>query len=150
MHSLTKKIFLPISLDQAWEFFSDLANLGKITPPDMHFRILPGTSSEGMYPGMIIRYRVSPLWGIPMSWATEITQVVPKKYFIDTQIAGPYRIWHHQHWFREVKGGVEMTDILHYSIPLGPLGRLLNTLLIGKRVRHIFDYREKILEKLFG
>lgn len=149
MHSLRTIQKLPVTLDEAWDFFSSPANLKKITPPHMGFKIL-SEKNDKMYPGMIISYIVKPFPNIPVKWVTEITHVEEKKYFIDTQIHGPYSIWHHQHHFKEIEGGVEMRDILHYRIPLGIMGRLVNKVLVGKKVKQIFDYRYKVLEERFG
>ncbi len=142
---------LPISLEQAWDFFSSPLNLAKITPDHMGF-IITSDFKEGqkMYPGMIITYKVSPLLGIKLNWMTEITHVQDGKYFVDEQRFGPYALWHHQHHFEEIKGGVHMTDIINYAIPYGFIGRIANTILVEKEVRGIFDYREKKVEDLFG
>lgn len=142
---------LPISLEQAWDFFSSPLNLAKITPDHMGF-IITSDFKEGqkMYPGMIITYKVSPLLGIKLNWMTEITHVQDGKYFVDEQRFGPYALWHHQHHFEEIKGGVHMTDIINYAIPYGFIGRIANTILVEKEVRGIFDYREKKVEELFG
>ncbi|MEY3677897.1 MAG: hypothetical protein RI924_38 [Bacteroidota bacterium] len=142
---------LPISLEQAWDFFSSPINLAKITPDHMGF-IITSDFKQGqkMYPGMIITYKVSPLLGIKLNWMTEITHVQEGKYFVDEQRFGPYALWHHQHHFEEIKGGVHMTDIINYAIPYGFIGRIANTILVEKEVRGIFDYREKKVEELFG
>ncbi len=142
---------LPISLEQAWDFFSSPLNLAKITPDHMGF-IITSDFKEGqkMYPGMIITYKVSPLLGIKLNWMTEITHVQDGKYFVDEQRFGPYALWHHQHHFEEIEGGVHMTDIINYAIPYGFIGRIANTILVEKEVRGIFDYREKKVEELFG
>jgi ligand-binding SRPBCC domain-containing protein len=143
--------YLPIPLAEAWNFFSSPLNLPKITPPQMKF-VVTSDYDEGtmMYPGMIITYKLTPLFGIKMSWVTEITHVKENEYFVDEQRAGPYALWHHQHHFKEVKGGVLMNDILNYAIPYGIIGRLANRLLVEKQVRQIFDYRSKEIDKLFG
>jgi ligand-binding SRPBCC domain-containing protein len=99
---------------------------------------------------MIITYKVSPLFGIKPNWMTEITHVDDHKYFVDEQRFGPYALWHHQHHFKEIPGGVQMTDILHYAVPFGIVGRLANNILVGKEVRKIFNYRIKAVENLFG
>jgi len=96
---------------------------------------------------MLITYMVPPLLGIKMRWCTEISQVVENEYFIDEQRFGPYKMWHHQHHFKEVEGGVEMTDIVHYGIPLGILGQLANRLFVKKQLKEIFDYRKIAVEK---
>lgn len=141
---------IPVTLDQAWAFFSDPANLKTITPADMGFDIISAHHGEKMYPGQLIEYRVSPLAGLKLYWMTEITHVQNRAYFIDEQRFGPYALWHHQHHFREIPGGVEMTDIVHYKNPLGILGRLANRLFVRKKLRSIFDFRYRKVEELFG
>lgn len=108
------------------------------------------TTDTKVYAGMIITYKISPLLGIKMDWMTEITHVAEKDYFVDEQRFGPYALWHHQHHFKEVEGGVLMNDILHYAIPYGPIGRLSNSIFVGNKVKQIFDFREKAIEGLFG
>src|SRR6185295_20044887 len=102
-----------------------------------------------MYPGQIIEYKVKPVLGIPLYWMTEITHVEDKKHFIDEQRYGPYSLWHHQHHFKEIEGGVEMTDIVHYKLPLWFLGDIANTMLIKNQLKKIFDYRYKKITELF-
>jgi ligand-binding SRPBCC domain-containing protein len=142
---------LPIPLVEAWDFFSSPLNLAKITPPQMKFKVTSTHLADTkIYPGMIITYKVSPVLGIKMNWMTEITQVKEGEYFVDEQRIGPYALWHHEHHFKAIKGGVLMTDMLHYAIPYGIIGRLGNTLLVDKEVRKIFTYREKAVNDLFG
>ena len=83
-------------------------------------------------------------------WMTEITQVKDKEYFIDEQRFGPYKLWHHQHHFKEIPGGVEMTDIVHYKNPMWLLGNIANSLFVKNKLKGIFDYRYKKVEELFG
>ena len=149
LHSHTYEQFLPISLDEAWDFFSKPGNLNEITPEDMQFEILTKDIPR-MYQGQIIQYNVTPLPFVKMGWVTEITHVEDRKMFVDEQRFGPYAFWHHQHQFEEVSGGVKMIDILHYRVPLGIVGKLVNWLLINKKVKGIFDYRFKVLENKFG
>lgn len=149
VYTLNKKQFLPITLNQAWDFFSSPVNLKKITPEYMGFKITSDLGDGKMYPGQIISYVVTPVLGIPMSWTTEITHVLDKKYFVDEQRFGPYSFWHHQHWFREVEGGIEMTDIVNYSLPLGFLGRIANSLFVKNKLQEIFDFRESVVNKYF-
>lgn len=142
---------LPIPLAEAWDFFSSPLNLAKITPKEMRFEVTsPYDANTKMYPGMIITYHVTPLLGIKLDWMTEITHVKDQEYFVDEQRFGPYALWHHQHHFEAIKGGVKMTDILNYAIPYGILGTLSNKLLVGKEVQKIFTYREKAINDLFG
>jgi ligand-binding SRPBCC domain-containing protein len=141
---------IPVSLEEAWDFFSNPANLQAITPKEMGFRVISKHHGNQMYAGQIIEYKVSPVLGIPLYWMTEITQVADKKYFIDEQRFGPYVLWHHQHHFMKHAGGVEMTDIIHYKLPFWFLGDIAHGLFVKKQLRRIFDYRFKKVEEMFG
>jgi ligand-binding SRPBCC domain-containing protein len=105
---------------------------------------------EQMYEGLMISYTVRPLFGLPMNWITEITHVKDKLYFVDEQRKGPYKIWHHEHHFKEVEGGVEMTDIVSYEIPFGILGKLAHPLIVQKKLEEIFAHRFKVVDEIFG
>lgn len=148
LHTLKRTVVLPITLDEAWDFFTSPMNLKVITPDYMGFIITSEGAEEKIYPGKIISYIVKPVLKIPMEWVTEITQVRDKEYFIDEQRKGPYSMWHHQHFFKEVEGGVEMTDLVHYIVPLGVLGDLANILFVRKQLDGIFNYRTKVLDEL--
>jgi len=148
--SLKKVQHLPISLSKAWEFFSSPANLAVITPTELDFQIISSHHGDKMYAGQIIEYTVKPFLGMPLYWMTEITHVEDQKYFIDNQRYGPYSMWHHQHHFKETEGGVEMTDIIHYKLPLGFLGDIANSLFVKNQLDKIFDYRFKKTEEMFG
>lgn len=150
-YHLTYKQCLPISLAEAWDFFSSPFNLVEITPDDMAFKVTSAfDKNEKMYPGMIITYKVSPLFGINLNWMTEITQVLEQKYFIDEQRFGPFKFWHHQHHFKAIEGGVEMTDILTYGLPLGVLGNIAHAIMVGNKIKAIFTFREKKTNEMFG
>lgn len=150
IYNLKRNQFLPISMSEAWEFFSSPKNLSKITPEHMQFQILYISGGDKAYAGQIIRYNVSVLPGIKVHWVTEITQVKEPFHFIDEQLFGPYALWHHQHHFREVAGGVEMTDEVNYAIPFGLLGRLAHLIFVGGEVNRIFNHRFKVLEEYFS
>ena len=141
---------IPVSLQEAWDFFSNPANLAAITPGDMGFTVISKHQGPVMYPGQVIEYKVKPFAGISVYWMTEITHVEDKKYFVDEQRSGPYRFWHHQHHFRAIPGGVEMTDIVHYKNPFGFIGRLVNRLFVAQKIKSIFDYRVRAVELRFG
>ena len=145
MRYLEYKQFLSLTMEEAWRFFSHPANLGRITPPAMNFNIRSGMPGK-IYPGLIIIYRVSPVFGIPVQWVTEITHVNEPFCFVDEQRSGPYAIWHHEHHFEEVPGGVMMTDKLFYKVPYGFLGRLADRLFVHKKVEGIFEYRSAVLK----
>ncbi|MFA9388424.1 MAG: hypothetical protein ACERKD_01365 [Prolixibacteraceae bacterium] len=138
------------SMDEVWNFISSPANLKEITPDHMGFDITSGELPQKMYAGMMITYKVSPLFGLKMNWVTEITQVKEKDYFIDEQRVGPYKLWHHQHFIEAIKGGVLMKDIVTYSPPFGFLGSIANTIIIRKKLTEIFDYRNQALNRIFG
>jgi ligand-binding SRPBCC domain-containing protein len=147
LHVLQTTQKLPISPAQAWDFFSNAGNLAKITPPSLGFEVT-SELPERMYAGMIIAYRVRPLLGVPVRWVTEITHVDEPHRFVDEQRFGPYRFWHHQHLFRPIPGGVEMSDIVHYALPPG--GGIARGWLVAPRLKEIFDYRREVLERTYG
>ena len=138
-------------MDGAWDFFSSPLNLAKVTPKEMAFVVTSAYNKDAkMYPGMIITYKISPLLGIKMNWMTEITHVKEGEYFVDEQRFGPYALWHHQHHFKAIEGGVLMTDILNYAMPYGIIGRMANAVFVSKKIEKIFEYRRKAVVELFG
>lgn len=149
IYTLKAKQTIPISLDQAWDFFSSPKNLKIITPPYMGFDITCETS-EKMYAGQIITYTVRPLFNIPITWVTEITHVKDKEFFVDEQRFGPYAFWHHKHFFKAVENGVEMIDKVDYALPLGILGQIVHPIIVKNKLKEIFDFRYQKIEALFG
>ncbi len=141
---------LNTSLEVAWTFFSHAENLEKITPSYMRYLVTSPPTGKPVYAGQIITYVIHPVLGIPLRWMTEITHVVEGKYFVDEQRQGPYGLWHHQHHFEPVPGGVRMTDIVHYSMPLGILGNIAHALFVQRQLRDIFAFRKEAIERLFG
>ncbi|MEO4005685.1 MULTISPECIES: SRPBCC family protein [unclassified Flavobacterium] len=149
LYTLHTRQKLPVSLDEAWAFFSDPSNLNTITPEDMKFQTLSGDDRK-MFAGQIIHYKISPFRGIQLQWVTEITHVEPNAFFVDEQRFGPYKFWHHKHFFKEIDGGIEMEDLIHYQVPFGFIGNLFHPLLVRPKLKAIFDYRKNKLEQLFG
>jgi ligand-binding SRPBCC domain-containing protein len=149
---MIKKIYreqiLPISLQEAWDFFATPKNLNEVTPKELDFKILTELP-ERMYEGLIIQYKIKPMLQVSVNWCTEITHIKEGKYFVDEQRQGPYKMWHHEHHFEEHAQGVLMKDILHYDIGLGPIGSIAGILFVHKKVREIFEYRYLALEKYF-
>jgi ligand-binding SRPBCC domain-containing protein len=137
------------TLDECWAFFSSPGNLQKITPKSMGFEITD-FDNQSMYAGQIIQYKISPLLGLKLNWVTEITKVKDKAYFIDEQRFGPYSFWHHKHFFEATTNGVKMTDVVHYALPLGFLGQIINALLVKNKLKEIFDYRCQKVNELFN
>jgi len=141
---------IPAPPEEVWNYFSNPNNLSHITPPEMRFTVTSPPYTGQVYPGQIITYIVSPVLGIPLEWMTEITHVEYLNYFVDEQRVGPYHIWHHEHHFQIIPGGVKMTDIVHYRLPFGLLGRLAHWLFVKKQLDNLFIYRHRAVEKIFG
>lgn len=133
---------VPTALEETFDFFSRPENLARITPPWLGFRMV--SSDVEMREGLRIEYRVSPL-GFPQKWVSEITAYDPPHRFVDEQREGPYARWHHEHRFRRVEGGTEVTDTVTYALPFGPLGRLAHQVLVRRQLESIFEYRQKVL-----
>ena len=128
--------------------FSSPFNLPSLTPAWLNLRIV-GDIPDHMFSGMVIPYRVTPAFGLSVTWITEITHMDVPHYFVDEQRFGPYRFWQHLHRFQPRQGGLEMMDTVHYGLKHGPLGRLLHTLLIRRRLEEIFDFRFVKLQSIF-
>ena len=144
------KQFIPRPLEEVWDFFSRPENLNAITPANMSFEILTDLKDVTMYQGMLIQYKVSPFLGIKLNWVTEITHLKEGEYFIDEQRFGPYALWHHQHHFEAVDGGILMEDILHYKVPYGPIGSIADAVFVGQKIESIFEYRKTAVDQLFA
>jgi ligand-binding SRPBCC domain-containing protein len=149
IYTLHQKQRLPISLDDAWEFLCNPANLSKLTPTEMKMKIISG-ADRPIYAGQVLQYSVTPLPGFKTKWVSEITQYEDKKYFVDLQLYGPYAFWHHKHFVHEIEGGVEMEDIIDYKVPFGMLGQLLHPILVKPKLNSIFNYRKEKMESIFG
>lgn len=149
IHTLSQEQFLPISLSDAWDFFSSPANLDEITPTDLGFKIVyqPG---DKMYDGQIIEYKVMVAPGIWVPWVTEIKTVRERESFADEQRFGPYKFWHHLHTFEEKDGGVLMKDLVHYALPFWPFGEIGHGIFVRPKLERIFGFRKEILAKRFA
>jgi len=149
VHTLEQTQFLPISMDEAWDFFSSPRNLDEITPADLGF-VIRYIAGERVYEGQIITYRVRIAPLVHVSWVTEIKHVDDGRSFVDEQRFGPYKLWHHRHRFEPVDGGVNMIDLVHYVMPFGPCGAIAHTVFVRRKLEHIFAHRKKILSARFG
>lgn len=149
LFTFVRKQHLHISIDEAWEFFSDPLNLKLITPPEMDLKITSENDKE-IHPGMIITYELNVIPLIKSVWATEITHVEKPYFFVDEQKVGPYSFWHHKHYFTESENGTITSDLVHYSLPMGPLGNILNSLYVRKKLEYIFNYRRGVLDGMFS
>jgi ligand-binding SRPBCC domain-containing protein len=149
MKKIKQTQFLPITLKEAWDFFATPKNLNEVTPDELTFEIT-SELPEKMYEGLIITYRIRPMLNIPLNWCTEITHIRENEFFVDEQRKGPYNIWHHEHHFKPVEGGILMTDIVHYDIGKSILGWIAGKLFVDRQVEEIFKYRYKTLETYFA
>ena len=150
LHKLTYVQQIPVSIDVAWTFFSSPSNFVRITPPEMMVTITSGSGEQSIYEGMVITYTLYPFMMLPVRWETEITKVTKPVFFEDIQKSGPYEYWHHRHSFKEIDGGVEMTDFLQYSLPMGYFGELVNMLIVSHPLEEVFNYRKKRVEEILG
>ena len=149
LRAFSAQQFLPIGIEEAWDFLSRPGNLSRITPEGMGFEI-QGEIPEQAYPGLIVEYRVRPLFGIPVKWTTEITHAQSPNYFVDEQRSGPYAFWHHKHFLEECDGGVMMKDLIHYRMPYGILGDIVHPILVRPKLEEIFATREKAFKHFFS
>ena len=147
-YTLHREQFIPTPIDQVFAFFADAGNLDVLTPPWLHFRIktpLPIAMKSGALIDYTIRWRL-----LPVTWRTEILDWTPPYRFIDQQIKGPYKLWHHTHTFETQRGGTLMHDIVRYRLPLGPLGTLAHGIMVKRDLHAIFDYRYERIAERFG
>jgi len=145
--ALRTRIELPLARERVFPFFADADNLQKITPPELHFRIVT-PPPIAMAQGTLIRYQLR-LMGVPFEWLTRITLWNPPVEFVDEQVKGPYRRWVHQHLFVETSFGTRMHDAVTYELPLFPIGELAAPL-VHLQLRRIFSYRARALKRLLG
>jgi ligand-binding SRPBCC domain-containing protein len=150
IYNINEEQFLPISIEEAWDFFSSPANLAKITPPELSFVIKSDVANKPIFSGMQIDYTIKPLFSIPMNWRTGISHVDAPNNFVDRQLKGPYKRWEHRHTFTAVPGGVKMNDKVVYELPLGILGTLAHIFIVKRKLDKIFSFRRDTLIKLFG
>ena len=140
--------WLPLTPEQLFPFFSDAHNLQQITPQTLSFEILtpaPITMGEGT----LIDYKIK-IHGVPAKWRTRISTWEPPHRFVDEQLKGPYRKWHHLHEFMAIDDGTLCRDTVHYQVPGGPLSPLIHSLIVKRDVQNIFQYRMRTLDKLFN
>jgi ligand-binding SRPBCC domain-containing protein len=147
-HRLEQSQWLARPVGEVFAFFSDAANLERMTPGFLNFRILtPLPIAMGV--DTRIDYRIA-LFGIPMKWRTRITRWEPGRLFCDEQEAGPYALWRHTHSFEPQGTGTLMRDVVEYALPFGPLGKLAHGLFVERTVRQIFDFRKTAIVGAMG
>jgi ligand-binding SRPBCC domain-containing protein len=147
IHRLVRETFIPRPRSEVFAFFSDAANLERITPRELGFEILtPGPIV--MEAGARIEYRIR-LFGVPFRWQTLISRWEAGAMFVDEQVKGPYAVWIHTHWFADRDGGTVMGDEVHYRLPLFPLGEIAWPL-VRFQLGRIFDFRERTLQRVLA
>jgi ligand-binding SRPBCC domain-containing protein len=146
-HTIIRKTIIKRPLQEVFQFFSKAENLNLLTPAELEFKILTPLPIK-MGAGALIDYKIK-LNGIPFNWKTEICTWIENECFVDQQLKGPYRIWHHTHAFKAIEGGTEMTDEVKYLSPGWFLEPIIQTLFIKKKVEGIFDYRNSKLKEIF-
>jgi ligand-binding SRPBCC domain-containing protein len=145
---LEREQWIPRTLPDVFEFFARAENLGRITPPWLHFRIHSPLPIE-MRAGARIDYTIR-LAGLPLRWRTRIASWEPMRYFEDVQERGPYALWEHEHRFATREGGVLMADRVRYALPFGPLGRGVHALVVRASLAAVFDHRFQRIRALLG
>lgn len=140
VHLLEREQLLPDPVERVFAFFADARNLERITPPLLGFEVA-GEGPIEMRAGTIIQYRLR-LHGVGVDWLTRIDEWEPGVRFVDQQLVGPYRLWHHTHTFEPSEGGTLMRDTIRYAMPLWPLGELAMPL-VRRDLRQIFDFRRE-------
>ena len=147
IYHLVREQWIPKPIDEAFAFFSRPENLEEITPPWLGFHIV--RSDKQLHAGSLINYKLR-IHGFPMRWSSEIKIWEPPYRFVDNQLRGPYKLWHHEHRFSEQNGGTLIRDHVDYALPLGILGEIAHALLVRRDVESIFAYRQKRLEELLA
>lgn len=145
---LQRQQWIPRPLEEVFAFFADAANLETIIPPWLGFKILSPQPID-MKVGTHIHYQLR--WhGLPLNWLTEIQVWNPPTEFVDVQLRGPYRLWHHTHRFQSADGGTLIRDEVRYALPLGIVGRLAHGWRVKADLEAIFTYRAVQVSALLG
>jgi ligand-binding SRPBCC domain-containing protein len=139
---------VPRPLEEVFSFFSRAENLEAITPEWLSFRVL-SVAPKPIRKGTVIEYRLS-LRGLPLRWTSEIREWEPPHRFVDVQLSGPYKLWHHTHLFIAAGQSTRLRDEVLYDLPLGAIGRLIHRLVVGRDVQQVFDFREARIRAIFG
>ncbi|MFI4859499.1 MAG: SRPBCC family protein [Phycisphaerales bacterium JB063] len=146
--TLRMEQWLALPPEELFDFFADAHNLEQITPPTVRFNIITPPPID-MHAGTLIQYKLR-VHGLPIRWTTRIDTWDPPRQFVDTQLKGPYKRWHHTHTFEPKDGGTLCRDTVQYQPPGGPLAPLINKLAVQRDVENIFRYRAQQLDKRFN
>ncbi len=150
MHTFHSEQYLPIPLEQAWEFFANPANLMVLTDSKMKMKMESENGLTPIFTGKVLKITVKLFGLFPSSFLSEMTEVKAPDYFIDKQLTGPFAFWQHKHLLTEIEGGTKITDDVTLKFPLGFIGVIAFHLFGKKYLQKIFAYRKLVLEKQFG
>jgi ligand-binding SRPBCC domain-containing protein len=144
---LQQEQFVARPREEVFAFFSDARNLERLTPPWLNFEIeeIPEQLTEGA----LIKYKLV-IHQLPLHWTTRIEEWTPGERFVDTQLSGPYALWHHTHEFDDVEGGTLIRDTVRYRVPFGGLGEIVRRAMVAPDTKKIFNYRREMIEAEFG
>ncbi len=140
-------IDLPRPVAEVFAFFADPRNLERLSPPDLHLRVVEGPERLSRGARVVVAGR---RWGIPQRVVSEVTSYEPERSFTDTQVQGPFLRWVRTHRFEEVPGGTRVSDHIDYEPPGGVLGLVLTPALVEQDLRRAYAYRAARLRELFG
>ncbi|MEY3786597.1 MAG: hypothetical protein RLZ75_804 [Pseudomonadota bacterium] len=149
IYQLYRRQHLNLTRQEAWKFFSSPYYLNDITPEFFHVSIISKVP-EKIYAGLMLNYQMKAVFGIPMSWLSEISHCDEPKRFVYEQRIGPFKFWSHEVCLTETQNGIALEDIMFYAMPIGWLGQLINTVLIANKLECIFDTRRDYLDSKWG
>jgi ligand-binding SRPBCC domain-containing protein len=148
IHHLYREQLVDRSGEDVFGFFAQAANLERLTPPWLGFSLAtPEPVQMGV--GTLIEYRLH-LHRVPLRWISRIELWEPGRAFVDVQVKGPYRLWHHRHEFQPAGGATLVRDHVSYALPLGPLGEIAHSLFVERDLSRIFAFRHTAVEQLLA
>lgn len=143
LEHLYRQTVVPASLEETFAFFADATKLHLLTPRWLNFRMLT-PSPVVMREGVLLDYTIA-LYGVPLAWRSRIDVWEPGVRFVDRQLVGPYRWWHHEHRFEPLGGGTRVIDHVEYV----PRARWVSGVWVRREVSRIFAYRHEALQRIF-
>lgn len=146
-HVLERAQYVDRPLDELFAFFAEARNLERLTPRWLRFEVLT-PAPIAMEPGARIEYRLS-VHGVPLRWVSLIESWEPGRRFVDRQVQGPYKLWHHTHEFEALGSGTLVRDRVRYAVPFGPVGDLARFLFVRRDLDRVFAFRHAAVSEVF-
>jgi ligand-binding SRPBCC domain-containing protein len=103
-------------------------------------RAVAGTTSGTLGPGDTVTWRARH-FGLPFRMTSRISAHEAPHRFVDEQVSGPFRDWWHEHAFAATPAGTLMTDTVRYRSPVGPLGRLVDRVVLTRYLTRLLESR---------